>query len=68
MCNLLGLFFVLSIYCKMCMFFYTLVPLSKNEPTTVAKKIEAATRKSQYLKFGLTQRYEMLHNVTKICS
>ena len=39
------------------------VPRSKNEPTTAAKKTEAATRKSQFLKFGLTQRYEMLHNV-----
>ena len=27
------------------------------------QKTEAATQKSQFLKFGLTQRYEMLHNV-----
>ena len=40
-----------------------LVPRSKNEPTTVAEKTEAATQKSQCLKFGLTQRYELLHNV-----
>ena len=40
-----------------------ILPRSKNEPTTVAKKTEAATRKSQYLKFGLTQHYEMFHNV-----
>ena len=40
-----------------------LVPRSKNEPTTVAQKTEAATQKSQYLKFGLAQRYEMLHNI-----
>ena len=39
------------------------VPRSKNEPTTAAKKTEAATQKSQFLKFGLTQRYEMLHNI-----
>ena len=38
-------------------------PRSKNEPTIVAKITAAATRKSQYLKFGLTQRYEMLHNI-----
>ena len=39
------------------------VPRSKNEPTTVAKKSPAMMRKSQCLKIGLTQRYELLHNV-----
>ena len=35
---------------------------------TAAKKTEAASQKSQYLAFGLTQRYEMLHIVAKILS
>ena len=28
------------------------MPRSENEPTIVAKKTEAATQKSQYMKFG----------------
>ena len=39
------------------------VPRSKNESTTFAKKAAAASRKSQFLKFGSTQRYELLHNI-----
>ena len=43
-------------------FYCYLVPRSKNEPTTVANKTVAATRKSQCWS-GLTQRYELLQNV-----
>ena len=33
-----------------------------HHPTTAAEKFAAATQKLQCLTFGLTQRYELLHN------
>ena len=39
---------------------------AKNEPTTAAKNTMIATQKSQYFTFGLTQHYEMLHNVVVV--
>ena len=46
--------------------YYRVVVLrSKNEPTTVAKITAAATQKLQCWKFGLPQRYAMLHTVAQ---
>ena len=42
------------------------IDYSENVPTTAAKNIAAAAQKSQYLTFGLTQHYEMLHNVAEL--
>ena len=44
-------------------YYRVVVPRSKNEPTTFAKITAAATRKLQCWKFGLTQCYELLHNI-----
>ena len=55
----------ISSYIAICLnhYAYNNLPRSKNEPTTVAKITAAATRKSQCMKFRLTQHYELLHNI-----